>query len=340
MTADVSSAATHKDAPCFWLYSSGSTGQPKACVHLQHDMRVCAETYARSVLQIGPADRCFSVAKLFFAYGLGNAMYFPLAVGATAILHPGPVTPPVVYALIERYRPTLFFSVPTHYAMLLAHQAEREFDLSSIRCAVSAGESLPPSVFERFRERFGIEILDGIGSTEILHIFISNLPGEPAPDRAAWSSPVTRHASSMKRGVPCPWATWENCWCAATRRALFTGTDTSRPRTRSTATGSGPETSIGRMRTASSGLPADPTTCSRSVESGSVPTEVEHALLEHPAVQACGVTGREDRDGLIKPVAHVVLETGGPRGPSSRRSCSSSPASVSLNTSVPVGSNS
>ena len=115
---------TGRDAPAFWLYSSGSTGQPKGCVHLQHDMRVCAEAYARGVLGIEASDRCFSVAKLFFAYGLGNAMYFPLAVGATSILWPGAVTPPVVYDLIERFRPTLFFSVPTHYAMLLAHRGE------------------------------------------------------------------------------------------------------------------------------------------------------------------------------------------------------------------------
>ncbi len=139
------------------------------------------------MLGIQPSDRCFSVAKLFFAYGLGNAMYFPLAVGATTILWPGPATTLAVYDLIERYRPTLFFSVPTHYAMLLAHREPgREFDLSSIRCAVSAGEALPPALFARFRERFGVEILDGIGSTEVLHIFISNRRGgiRPGIERA------------------------------------------------------------------------------------------------------------------------------------------------------------
>ena len=173
---------TSPDAPAFWLYSSGSTGQPKGCVHLQHDMKVCADAYARGVLGIHERDRCFSVAKLFFAYGLGNSMYFPFAVGATTILWPGPVAAPTIYDIIERYRPTLFFSVPTHYAMLLAHTApEREFDLSSIRAAVSAGEALPPPLFERFRNRFGIEILDGIGSTEVLHIFISNQPGRVRP---------------------------------------------------------------------------------------------------------------------------------------------------------------
>ena len=138
-----------------------------------------ANNYARGVLGIASQDRCFSVAKLFFAYRLGNAMYFPLAVGATSILWPGAVTPPVVYDLIERYRPTLFYSVPTHFAMMIAHHREgRDFDLSSIRSAVSAGEALPPVVHTRFRERFGVEILDGIGSTEVLHIFISNRPAQ------------------------------------------------------------------------------------------------------------------------------------------------------------------
>src|SRR5262249_35648144 len=124
----------------------------------------------------------FSVAKLFFAYGLGNAMYCPFGLGATTILWPGPPLPVHVYEVIERHRPTLFFSVPTNYGMLLAHRPDgRDFDLSSIRHGVSAGEALPAALFERFKQRFGVEILDGIGSTEILHIFISNRPGAIRP---------------------------------------------------------------------------------------------------------------------------------------------------------------
>ncbi len=140
---------TSKDDAAFWLYSSGSTGFPKACVHLQHDMVVCAERYARGILGMTESDRCFSVAKLFFAYGLGNALYFPLAVGATSILWPGPPRPQHVFEIIERHRPTLFFSVPSNYAALLAHRKDHvgtdalvrpgapsaipDFDLSSIR---------------------------------------------------------------------------------------------------------------------------------------------------------------------------------------------------------------
>ncbi len=182
-SAELEAEPTSRDAPAFWLYSSGSTGAPKGCVHLQHDMVVCAELFGKGVLGIGPADRTFSVAKLFFAYGLGNALYFPFAVGATTILWPGAPTPANVYAMIERHRPTLFYSVPTGYGMLLAHDSlrrtrrcasEADFDLSSIRLAVSAGEALPAALYDRFKQRFGIDIIDGIGSTETLHMFISN----------------------------------------------------------------------------------------------------------------------------------------------------------------------
>ncbi|HET9187791.1 MAG TPA: AMP-binding protein, partial [Acidothermaceae bacterium] len=142
-------AETRHDSPAFWLYSSGSTGPPKGCVHLHHDMVVCATLFGQGILGIRESDRCFSVPKLFFAYGLGNAGYFPLAVGATSILWPGPPTAADVYSVIERHRPTLFFFVPTGYGMLLAR--EGDFDLSSIRLASSAGEALPPALYDRFK---------------------------------------------------------------------------------------------------------------------------------------------------------------------------------------------
>src|SRR5437588_9198120 len=142
-------------------------------------MVVSSERYAKSILNITAEDRCFSVAKLFFAYGLGNALYFPLAVGATSILWPGPPSPQNVYDVIERHRPTLFFSAPSIYAAMMDFRsASGDFDLSSIRLGVSAGEALPASLCERFSKRFGFEILDGIGSTEALHIFVSNSPGD------------------------------------------------------------------------------------------------------------------------------------------------------------------
>src|SRR5262249_45336116 len=148
---DLEAEATSRDAPAFWLYSSGSTGTPKGCVHLQHDMVLCAETFGRHVLGITERDRTFSVAKLFFAYGLGNALYYPFSVGATTILWPGPPTPAHVYRIIEEHRPTLFFSVPTGYAMLLATQPStnggRDYDVSSVRLAVCARRPPPASTF-------------------------------------------------------------------------------------------------------------------------------------------------------------------------------------------------
>src|ERR1043166_1621123 len=181
-SAELEAAPTRKDDPAFWLYSSGSTGQPKGCVHLQHDMVVSVERYAKAILKISESDRFFSVAKLFFAYGLGNGLYFPLSVGATSILLPGPPRPQSVFYIIEKHRPMLFFSVPSNYVKLLAHTVpDREFDLSCVRHGISAGEALPASVFHRFKERFGVEILDAIGSTEALHMMISNAPGEVRP---------------------------------------------------------------------------------------------------------------------------------------------------------------
>ena len=182
-SSELAAEPTSKDDAAFWLYSSGSTGQPKACVHLQHDMVVSTERYAKTILKISESDRFFSVAKLFFAYGLGNGLYFPLAVGATSILLPDPPRPQSVFEVIERYRPTLFFSVPSSYVKLLAQSpaSAKDFDLSSVRHAISAGEALPAAVFLRFKDRFGVEILDAIGSTEALHMMISNSPGAVRP---------------------------------------------------------------------------------------------------------------------------------------------------------------
>src|SRR5207253_3266094 len=180
--ASLEAAPTSPDDVAFWLYSSGSTGFPKAAVHLHHDMVVCTETYAREVLQLRPTDRVFSAAKLFFAYGLGNAGYFPMGVGAESILYPHRPTPEGVFEVLARRRPTLFFGVPTLYAAMLAvKEAEKRFDLSALRLCVSAGESLPEEIYTRWKQRFGVEIIDGIGTTEILHIFLSNRPGAARP---------------------------------------------------------------------------------------------------------------------------------------------------------------
>jgi len=306
---------THRDAPAFWLYSSGSTGAPKGCIHLQHDMVVCAELFAKGVLGIGPADRCFSVAKLFFAYGLGNALYFPLSVGATSILWPGAPAPPDVYAVVARHRPTLFFSVPTGYGMLLAHNRpvgphDPDFDLSSIRLAVSAGESLPPALYERFKKRFGIDILDGIGSTETLHMFISNRPGAIRPGS---SGELVRGYSARlvdDGGRAVQEGEIGNLWISGD--SVCAGYWHQHEKTKDTIEGHWIRTGDKYTQDADgyywyAGRSDD------MLKVGGLwvsPVEVENALVAHAAVLECGVVGREDHDGLVKPMAFVVLRAG------------------------------
>src|SRR2546429_3900392 len=181
-SATLQAAPTSRDDAAFWLYSSGSTGFPKGAVHLHHDMVLCCETYAKEVLGIRQTDRVFSAAKLFFASGLGNSGYFPMNLGAQSVLYPRRPTPASDFEIIARYRPTLFFGVPTLYAgMLAVKDAEARFDTSSLRLCVSAGQALPRRVYQRWRERFGVEIIDGIGTTEIGHVLISHRPRRARP---------------------------------------------------------------------------------------------------------------------------------------------------------------
>nr|VFK60243.1 MAG: benzoate-CoA ligase [Candidatus Kentron sp. TUN]VFK69703.1 MAG: benzoate-CoA ligase [Candidatus Kentron sp. TUN] len=170
---------TKRDDVAFWLYSSGTTGFPKGVIHRHQDMVAAADRYAVQTLGLRESDISFSVAKLFFAYGLGNGLYFPLRVGGSSVLLPEKPMPDAVFAMIDKYQPTIFYSVPTSYAALL-QTAEKEdrTGIGQVRMCVSAGEPLPKPLFDRWKERFGVEIIDGIGSTEALHIFISNRPGE------------------------------------------------------------------------------------------------------------------------------------------------------------------
>src|SRR5438132_767378 len=169
---------TTPDDPCFWLYSSGTTGFPKGAVHLQHDMLYSCETFGAKILQTTEEDRYFTVSPLFHAYGLGNGVFTPFYAGASAVYKPERATPDLVYGLVTSERPTVLFSAPTFYAALLAYpEAGFRHDTSSLRFAFSAGEALPKPLFDAWKKRFGIEIVDGIGSTEMMHVFISNMPG-------------------------------------------------------------------------------------------------------------------------------------------------------------------
>jgi len=187
--AETNPAGTRRDDMAFWLYSSGSTGLPKAVVHLQHDIEYTCETYARQVLGIGEGDVTFSTTKLFHAYGLGNNLTFPYWFGASTILHSGRPTPPAVLDTIEKLRPTLFFSAPTLYNAILNHEGSKGRDLSSIRHCVAAAEALPAEVWKRWKDAYGLTILDGIGSTEMLHIYCSNRLGEVRPGSSGKAVP-------------------------------------------------------------------------------------------------------------------------------------------------------
>jgi benzoate-CoA ligase family protein len=187
--AETAAVPTHADDMAFWLYSSGSTGLPKAVVHLQHDIEYTCETYARQVLGIGESDVTFSTTKLFHAYGLGNNLTFPYWCGASTILHSGRPTPPAVLESIEKLRPTLFFSAPTLYNAILNFEGSKGRDLSSIRHCVAAAEALPAEVWKRWKEAYGLTILDGIGSTEMLHIYCSNRVDDLRPGSSGKAVP-------------------------------------------------------------------------------------------------------------------------------------------------------
>jgi benzoate-CoA ligase len=301
-------APTRHDAPAFWLYSSGSTGAPKGCVHLQHDMVVSAELFGKGVLGIRESDRCFSAPKLFFAYGLGNAGYFPLAAGATSILWPGRPTAPDVYAVIARHRPTLLFFVPTGYGMMLA--CEGDFDLSSIRLASSAGEALPPALYARFKERFGIDIIDGIGSTEITHTFISNRPDAIRPGSSGLL--VDGYDAALLDEDKRPVAAGEIASLFIRGESICDGYWNQPEKTRATFDAGWMRTGDRYWRDAD-GFYWHAGRADDMLKVGGLwvsPLEVEHALLEHDAVHECAVVGREDADALVKPLAFVVLRAG------------------------------
>ena len=310
-SSELQAADTSKDDAAFWLYSSGTTGFPKGAVHLHHDMIYASEYYAKGVLNITEEDITFSVAKLFFAYGLGNGLYFPFSVGGSTVLNPARPEPLMIFETIHNCRPSLFFCVPTAYAsMLQVENAENKYDLSSVRVCVSAGEALPAAVYNRWQDKFGLEILDGIGSTEILHIFLSNRQGKVKPGSSGQLVPGYEAKIVDDDGQEVPTGEVGNLLIKGDSTAAYYWNK--HDRTKSTIIGEWIATGD-KYHCDEDGYYWYAGRSDDMIKAGGIwvsPVEVENTLIEHQAVLECGVIGATDKDELVKPKAFVVLRAG------------------------------
>jgi benzoate-CoA ligase family protein len=309
--AVLDAAPTGRDDMAFWMYSSGSTGRPKGIVHLQHDMAYTAASFSRHILNIREDDICFSVPKIFFAYGFGNSITFPFAAGASTVLHTGRPEPGSVLDVVEQFRPTLFFGLPTLYNALLNHPRIRTADFSSVRLCLSAAEVLSQELFDDWKQRFGHEIIEGLGSTEVLHIYLSNtteqkkigcagkrVPGYEIRLTTPEGAPVARGDEGVMwvRGhsnAPCYWnrpdkteQTMRDAGWIWTGDRLIEDAD-------------GFFTFVGRVD-------------ELIKVSGQwiYPLEIELCLAEHPAVRECAVLGMELPDRRMTTKAFVVMHDG------------------------------
>jgi benzoate-CoA ligase len=303
-------ASTTSDDACFWLYSSGSTGTPKGTVHLHSHLVQTAELYGRGVLGIREDDVVFSAAKLFFAYGLGNALTFPMSVGATTVLLPSRPTPADVFRVLTQHKPTIFYGVPTLYAALLADASRPKRADVAMRVCTSAGEALPADIGKRWTAEYGCEILDGIGSTEMLHIFLSNRPGQVRYGTTGKAVPGyelrivgddgrecgTGEIGELQiKGPSAALMYWNN---RAKTKATFCG-EWTRSGDKYTRDADGYYTYGGRS--------------DDMLKVGGIyvsPFEVEATLMTHAAVLEAAVIGVADADQLVKPKAYVVLKPG------------------------------
>ncbi len=300
-------APTCPDDACFWLYSSGSTGKPKGTVHLQHDMLFSVQTYGKQVLKIKENDICFSAAKLFFAYGLGNGCYFPFSVGATSVLMPERPTPESVYKTISTHKPTIFFGVPTLYGAMLAQEKGK---MDGVHTCISAGEALPAEIFHKWKERFNIEIMDGIGSTELVHIYISNRRNNIKPGSTGQIVPgyeakiVDSNFNEVKKGE--------------IGTVLIKGDSTAayywnkHEKTKQAILGEWFNTDD-KFFIDEDGFFHYVGRTNDMLKVGGIwvsPIEVEACLIKHPAVLESAVVPSMDKENLVKPCAYIVLNKG------------------------------
>ncbi len=308
---DAETAATHSDETAFWLYSSGSTGMPKGTRHVHTSLMDTAKLYGQGVLGIREDDVIFSAAKIFFAYGLGNAMSFPLSVGATTILLPERPTPESVFRTLKQYQPTIFCGVPTLYAAMLNYPAGGPSSGSSkLRQCISAGEALPAEVGKAWTEKFGVDILDGIGSTEMLHIFISNRPGDVNYGTSGKPVPGYKVRLVDEQGSDVPDGEVGELLVFGPTAA--DGYWNQRSKSRTTFEGGWTRSGDKYIRDAAGNYTYQGRTDDMFKVSGIwvSPFEVESALISHPAILEAAVVPKEDSDGLIKPRAVIVLKPG------------------------------
>lgn len=310
---DATPASTHADETAFWLYSSGSTGIPKGVVHVQTSAMETARLYGQGVIGYQEHDVVYSAAKLFFAYGLGNALSFPLSVGATSVLWPGRPTPTAVFERMKSHQVTIFGGVPTLYAAMLADaECKPENGSSRLRCCISAGEALPPEIGKAWKTRFGVDIVDGVGSTEMLHIFVSNSPDDVRYGRSGKAVPGYELRIVDDGGSDI--ADDEIGEMLVRAPSAATGYWNQRAKTRETFLGEWARTGDKYRRDGDGYYEY----CGRTDDMFKVsgiwvsPFEVESALISHESVLEAAVVAAADEEGLLKPKAFVVLKKSPP----------------------------